>query len=41
MLPDDSVDALLGAADQGLYQAKSNGRNRTETVVRNSPSVVT
>jgi diguanylate cyclase (GGDEF)-like protein len=40
MLPDDSVDALLGAADQGLYQAKSNGRNRTETVVRNnSPAV--
>ena len=40
MLPDDSVDALLGAADQGLYQAKSNGRNRTETVVRSSPSAV-
>ena len=36
MLPDDSVEALLGAADQGLYQAKSNGRNRTESVVRSS-----
>jgi diguanylate cyclase (GGDEF)-like protein len=40
MVPDDSVDALVGAADQGLYRAKSNGRNRTETVVRNSPSTV-
>jgi diguanylate cyclase (GGDEF)-like protein len=36
MLPEDSVDALLGAADQALYQAKSNGRNRTESVIRNS-----
>ena len=34
MLPEDSVEALLGAADQALYQAKSNGRNRTESAVR-------
>jgi diguanylate cyclase (GGDEF)-like protein len=39
MLPDDDMDALLRAADQGLYRAKSNGRNRTESVVRNSPKV--
>jgi diguanylate cyclase (GGDEF)-like protein len=39
MVPDDSVDALLGAADQGLYRAKSNGRNRTETVVRDTSPV--
>jgi len=36
MLPEDDVEALLGAADQGLYRAKTNGRNRTESVVRNS-----
>jgi diguanylate cyclase (GGDEF)-like protein len=36
MLSDDSVEALLGAADQALYQAKSNGRNRTESAVRGS-----
>jgi diguanylate cyclase (GGDEF)-like protein len=40
MLPDDSVEALIAAADQALYRAKSNGRNRTESAVRGSRPAV-
>jgi diguanylate cyclase (GGDEF)-like protein len=34
MVAEDTVEALLGAADQALYRAKANGRNRTETAER-------
>ena len=34
MLAQDSVEELLGAADKALYEAKANGRNRTESAIR-------
>jgi diguanylate cyclase (GGDEF)-like protein len=39
IVPEDTVEALLGAADQALYQAKANGRNRTESADRTSSAV--
>ena len=40
MLPGDTVEAMLGAADQALYLAKAKGRNRTESASRNSAPAV-
>lgn len=37
LLPGESVEAALGRADQAMYQAKTQGRNRVSTLL--SPSV--
>lgn len=36
LLPDDTVESLLAAADEALYRAKQSGRNRIESAVRAS-----
>ena len=38
MIPDDTVETLLAAADSALYRAKEAGRNRTETAQRGPSS---